>query len=72
MNKELEQEIRTALKHWLLCKKDYGLFKKGEYYWLEMLSNGDMCGRSDNVKDCIIYIPFEKFYDIFVLSAEKV
>lgn len=46
-----EQELKTALTHWLICKKDFDVFKKGEYYWLELLVNGNLYGRSDNVKE---------------------
>lgn len=68
-----EQELRTALTHWLICKKDFRVFKKGEHYWLELLSNGDLCGRSDNIKGVVInYFPFDQFYDIFTLSMERV
>lgn len=67
-----EKELRAALTHWLICKKDYGVFKKGEHYWLEMLPNGNMFGRSDNVKGKIITVPFYEFYDIFTLSMERV
>jgi hypothetical protein len=67
-----EQELRTALTHWLICKKDYQIFKKGEHYWLELLLNGNFCGRSDNIKNNVVYIPYDKFYDIFTLSIERV
>jgi hypothetical protein len=68
-----EEELRTALTHWLLCKKDFGVFKKGEYYWLELLMNGNLCGRSDNVKEVEINdFPYDQFYDIFYLSVERV
>lgn len=29
-----EKELRTALTHWLICNKDFEMFKKGERYWL--------------------------------------
>lgn len=67
-----EQELRTALTHWLICKKDYQIFKKGERYWLELLLNGTFCGRSDNIKNIVVYIPYDRFYDIFTLSIERV
>lgn len=68
-----EEELRTALTHWLLCKKDFGVFKKGEYYWLELLINGNLYGRSDNVKEVEIKdFPYDQFYDIFYLSVERV
>ena len=68
-----EKQLRIALKNWLICKKDFGVFKKGEHYWLELLSNGDLYGRSDNVKDVVINnIPYDQFYDIFTLSMERV
>jgi hypothetical protein len=28
-----EKELRTALTHWLICKKDFGVFKKGQYWY---------------------------------------
>jgi hypothetical protein len=68
----IEEEIRAACTHWLICKKDYGVFKKGEHYWLEILLNGNMFGRSDNVKGMIITVPFLDFYEIFTLSSERV
>ena len=68
-----EKELRAALTHWLICKKDFRVFKKGERYWLELLSNWDLCGRSDNIKDVVInYFPYDQFYDIFTLSMERV
>lgn len=68
-----EKQLRTALKNWLICKKDFGTFKKGERYWLELLSNGCLCGRSDNVKGVVINdFPYDHFYDIFTLSMERV
>ena len=68
-----EKELRTALTHWLICNKDFGVFKKGGRYWLELLSNGDLCGRSDNIKGIAInYFPYDQFYDIFTLSMERV
>jgi hypothetical protein len=68
-----EKELRTALTHWLICKKDFGVFKKGEHYWLELLSNGDLCGRSDNIKGVVINnFPYDQFYGIFTLSTERV
>lgn len=68
-----EKELRTALTHWLICKKDFGVFKKGEYYWLELLINGNMYGRSDNIKGVVInYFPYDQFYDIFTLSMAMV
>lgn len=68
-----EKELRTALTHWLICKKDFGVFKKGEYYWLELLSNGILCGRSGNIKGVVInYFPYDQFYDIFTLSMVRV
>ncbi len=40
---------------------------------LELLSNGDLCGRSDNIKGVVINdFPYDKFYDIFTLSMERV
>ena len=68
-----EKELRTALTHWLICKKDFLVFKKEERYWLELLSNGDLCGRSDNIKGVVINdFQYDKFYDIFTLSMERV
>lgn len=68
-----EKELRTALTHWLICKKDFGVFKKGESYWLELLSNKGLCGRSDDIKDVVINdFPYDQFYDIFTLSMERV
>lgn len=68
-----EKELRTALTHWLICNKDFGCFKKGEYYWLELLVNGNLYGRSDNVKEVEIKdFPYDQFYDIFTLSLERV
>jgi len=68
-----EKELRTALTHWLICKKDFGVFKKGEHYWLELLVNGNLYGRSDNVKEVEIKdFPYDRFYKIFALSVEKV
>lgn len=68
-----EQELRTALTHWLICKKDFDVFKKGEHYWLELLVNGNLYGRSDNVKEVEIKdFPYDQFYDIFNLSIERV
>ena len=68
-----EKELRAALTHWLICKKDLGVFKKEERYWLELLSNGNFCGRSDNIKGVVINdFPYDQFYDIFTLSTERV
>lgn len=68
-----EQELRTALTHWLICKKDFSVFKKGERYWLELLINGNMYGRSDNIKEVLIdKFPYDQFYEIFTLSMERV
>ena len=50
-----------------------GVFKKEERYWLELLSNGNFCGRSDNIKGVVINdFPYDQFYDIFTLSMERV
>ena len=68
-----EKELRIALKNWLICKKEFGVFKKEEHYWLELLSNGDLIGRSDNIKGIVINdFPYDHFYDIFTLSMERV
>lgn len=68
-----EKELRTALTHWLICKKDFSVFKKGEYYWLELTINGCMYGRSDNIKGVLIdRFPYDQFYEIFTLSIERV
>ena len=68
-----EQELRTALTHWLICKKDFSVFKKSERYWLELLINGNMYGRSDNIKEVLIdKFPYDQFYEIFTLSMERV
>ena len=67
------EELRTALKHWLICKRDFGVFRKGEHYWLELLVNGNLYGRSDNVKEIEVKdFPYDEFYDIFSLSIERV
>lgn len=69
----MNEELKTALRHWLICKKDYDVFKKGEHYWLELLINGNMCGRSDNIKGVEIKdFPYDKFYEIFILSNERI
>ena len=68
-----EKELRTALTHWLICNKDFEMFKKGERYWLELLVNGKLYGRSDNVKEIEIKnFPYDQFYNIFTLSIERV
>lgn len=67
------EELRTALKHWLICKRDFGVFRKGEHYWLELLVNGNLYGRSDNVKEIEVKdFPYDEFYDIFSLSIERI
>ena len=73
MEKMETEELKTALTHWLICERDWGVFKKKEHYWLELLSNGNMCGRSDNIKGIEIKdFPYDDFYEIFSLSHIRI
>ena len=43
-----DMDIQEFIKKWLVCRKDFLIFKKGEHYWLELCADGRFCVRSDN------------------------
>lgn len=68
----MKNAIREYLSHWLVCTEDTGIFRKGEHYWLELLEDGNFCGRSDNVKERIIDLSLRELLNNFVITMENI
>lgn len=68
----IRKEIRAYFGYWLVCTKDFGFFFEGEHYWLELLENGNICGRSDNVKGKEMMISIADLLNNFKATGEKV
>lgn len=64
--------IREYLSHWLVCTKDTGIFRRGEHYWLELLEDGNFCGRSDNIKERIIDLSLRELFNNFMITNENI
>ena len=67
-------EIKTALEHWLICKKDYKMFRKGECYALSLsenysADNNTFIIKSRNLRGITVdNFPLDEFFDIFAVS----
>lgn len=68
----IKNAIREYLSHWLVCTKDTGIFCKGEHYWLELLENGNFCGRSDNIKGIAIDLSLRVLLNNFEITMENI
>ena len=68
----LRNVVSEMLDYWLLCTDDYGPFRKGERYWLELLESGRVCGRSDNMKGKETDITLVELLSCFDVTDDKV
>ncbi len=68
----LRNVIREYLGYWLECTESFGPFVKGEHYWLELLENGNLYGRSDNVKEQEIVVTITDLLTFFKPTEDKV
>ena len=60
------------IQYWLICKKSFNVFLRGERYWLEKVSEDIYNVRSDNALGQYVRITNEQMFDNFERTDELV